>query len=161
NARSSGLRLANGDPGVVAATLSSDATAPSAAARTAGTTDAVAIEPPEIGPAGSALSPSATSTLSSGTPVFCAASDARMVQVPVPMSCVAQATRAVPSSRSWTLASAGNRAATQEHPAVPQPSVRPSRFIDPTLGSRLDQPNFSAPSWKHSTRCRDENGTPS
>ena len=36
-----------------------------------GTTDAVAIEPPEIGPAGSEVSPSATSTFSSGTPVLC------------------------------------------------------------------------------------------
>ena len=54
--------------------------------------------------------------------------------MPVPMSCVPQATRAVPSSRSWTLASAGNRAATQAAPAIPQPSVRPSRFIEPTSG---------------------------
>ena len=80
--------------------VSSDAIALSAAAKTAGTTDPVAIEPPESGPSGSDVSPSATSILSSGTPVFCEASCARIVYVPVPMSCVAQATRAVPSSRS-------------------------------------------------------------
>ena len=141
--------------------VSSDAIALSAAAKTAGTTDPVTIEPPEIGPSGSDVSPSATSTLSSGTPVFCAASCARIVYVPVPMSCVPQATRAVPSSRSWTLASAANRAAIHVHPAIPQPSVRPSRFIEPTSGVRFDQPNFSAPSSKHSSKWRDENGMPS
>ena len=80
--------------------------------------------------------------------------------MPVPMSCVPQATRAVPSSRSSTLASAGKRAAIHAQPAMPQPSVRPSRFIEPTSGVRFDQPNFSAPSSKHSSRWRDENGKP-
>ena len=141
--------------------VSSDAIALSAAAKTAGTTDPVTIEPPETGPSGSDVSPSATSILSSGTPVFCEASCARIVYVPVPMSCVPQATRAVPSSRSWTLASAGKRAAIHVHPAIPQPSVKPSRFIEPTSGVRLDQPNFSAPSSKHSSKWRDENGMPS
>ena len=106
NANSSGLRFSNGDPGVVVAIVSSDAIALSAAAKTAGTTDPVAIEPPETGPSGSDVSPSATSTLSSGTPVFSEASCARIVYVPVPMSCVPHATRVVPSSRSCTLASA-------------------------------------------------------
>ena len=36
--------------------------------------------------------------------------------MPVPMSCVPQATRAVPSSRSSTLAAAGNRAAIHAAP---------------------------------------------
>ena len=71
--------------------------------------------------------------------------------MPVPMSCVPQATRAVPSSRSSTLAAAGNRAAIHAAPAIPQPSVKPSRFIEPTSGLRFDQPNFSAPSSKHSS----------
>src|SRR5438034_8805959 len=31
------------------------------------------------------------------------------------------------SSLSWTVASAGKRAASQAQPAIPQPSVRPSR----------------------------------
>ena len=66
----------------------------------------------------------------------------------------------MPSSRSWTLASAANRAAIQAHPAIPQPSVRPSRFIEPTSGVRWDQPNFSAPSSKHSSKWREENGMP-
>ena len=44
---------------------------------------------------------------------------------------------------------------------MPQPSVRPSRFIDPTSGVRFDQPNFSEPSSKHSSKCREENGRPS
>ena len=124
----------------------------SAAAKTAGITEPVAIEPPEIGPSGSDVSPSATSILSSGTPVFSEASCARIVYVPVPMSCVPHATRAVPSSRSCTVASAGKRAAIHVHPAMPQPSVRPSRFIEPTPGVRRDHPNFSAPSSKHSSR---------
>ena len=46
----------------------------------------------------------------------------------------------------WTLASAGNRAAIHEHPAIPQPRIKPSRFIERTSGERLDQPNFSAAS---------------
>jgi len=40
---------------------------------------------------------------------------------------------------------------TQPVPATPQPSVRPFCFIEPTSAFRLDQPNFSAPSWRHST----------
>jgi len=141
------LAFANADPGVVIATLRSDAIALSAAAKTAGTTEPVTSEPPEIGPTGSVVSPSTTSILSSGTPVFCEASWARIVYVPVPMSCVPQATRTVPSSRSWTLASAGNRAAIHAAPPVPQPSVRPSRFMEPTSGVRFDHPNFSPPTW--------------
>ena len=113
----------------------------------AGITELVTIEPPETGPGGRDVSPITTSIFSSGTPVFCEVSCARFVYVPVPMSCVPQATRAVPSSRSWTLASAGKRAAIHAAPAVPQPSVRPSRFIEPTSGVRFDHPNFSAPSW--------------
>ena len=88
---------------------SSDVIAWFAAPNTAGITELVAKDPPEIGPSGSALSPNSTSILSSGTPVFCDASCARIVYVPVPMSCVAQATRTVPSSRSSRLASAAKR----------------------------------------------------
>jgi len=58
----------------------------------------------------------------------------------------------VPSARNSTVAAAGNRAATHEHPAIPQPIVNPSRFIEPTWGVRFDQPNFSAPSSKHSSK---------
>ena len=97
NASSSGLRFSNGDPGVFVATSRSAAMALSAAWITAGTTDAVAIDPPEIGPLGSRLSPSATSTLFTGTPVLSAVICARTVYVPVPMSCVQQAT--APSRR--------------------------------------------------------------
>src|SRR5918997_4761705 len=98
-----------------------DAIALSAAANTAGTIEAVASEPPEVGPSGSDVSPSATSTLSSATPVRYDASCARLVYVPVPMSCVAQATRTVPSARNSTVAAAENRAAIQAQPAIPQP----------------------------------------
>ncbi len=80
--------------------------------------------------------------------------------MPVPMSRVAHATQAVPSSRSCTPASAANRGAIHAQLAIPQPSVKPSRFIEPTSGVRLDQPNFSAPSVKHSSKWRDENGMP-
>ena len=54
--------------------VSNEAIAWSAASNTAGTTDPVTIEPPETGPGGSDVSPSATSILSSGTPVFSEAS---------------------------------------------------------------------------------------
>ena len=151
NDRSLDVRFSKGDPGVFVATVSSDATALSAAANTAGTIEPVTIEPPEIGPSGSDVSPNMTSTLSSGTPVLSETSCARIVYVPVPMSCVPDATRALPSSRSWTLASAGNRAATHAAPAKPHPRINPSRFIEPTSGVRLAQPNFSAPSSRHST----------
>ena len=36
-------------------------------------------------------------------------------------------------------------------PPTPQPSVSPSRFIEPTSGFLFDQPNFSAPTLRHST----------
>ena len=75
--------------------------------------------------------------------------------VPVPMSWVAHATRALPSALSSTVASQGMRSASHEHPATPQPRMTPSRFIDPTSGVRRDQPNFSAPVVRHSTRWRD------
>src|ERR1043166_9508134 len=140
-----------GEPGVETATISSDVIASSAALKTAGITELVASEPPEIGPSGRELSPNSTSILLSATPIFSAASCARIVYVPVPMSCVAQATRTVPSSRNCTFASAANRPATQAAPAIPQPSVKPSRFIDPIAGLRLDQPNLSAPVLRHST----------
>src|SRR6478609_554346 len=159
-ARSSGLWLAKGDPGVDTATIFSEPIAWSAAKSTAFTTDAVAMDPPESGPAGSEVSPSSTSTLSSGTPVLAEANCARTVYVPVPISCVALATRQVPSSLSCTFAAASKRAATHEHPAIPQPNVRPSRFIDPTAGLRLDQPNLSAPSWKHSSKFLNEKKSP-
>src|ERR1700732_3458920 len=72
------------------------------------------------------------------------------------MSCVPHATRAVPSSRSCTLASAANRVAIHAHPAIPQPSVNPLLFIEPTSGLRFDQPNFSAPRSRHSRKWRDQ-----
>src|SRR5262249_13400827 len=158
-ARSSCRRFSKRDPIVPVAVVMRDAIALSAAASTAGTIDAVASEPPEVGPSGSDVSPRATSTLSCGTPVLCDASCARLLYVPVPMSCVAQATRTVPSARNSTVAAAGNRAAIHAQPAIPQPNVTPSRFIEPTAGLRLDQPNFSVPSSKHSSKWRDENGT--
>ena len=151
SARSVGWRPRKGDPGVPTATNISEVIAWSAALKTAGITELVASEPPEIGPSGSALSPSSTSILSTGTPVFSDASCARIVYVPVPMSCVAQATRMVPSSRNCMFAPAANLPAAHTAPAMPQPSFSPSRFIEPTAGLRFDQPNFSAPRFKHST----------
>src|SRR6267142_892070 len=159
NPSSSGLWPSNGEPGVDTATIINDPIALSAAARTAGTIDGVAIEPPESGPSGSVVSPSATSTFSIGTPVRYEAICARFVYVPVPMSWVAEATRAVPSSRSCRLAAASNRAAIHEQLAIPHPSVKPSRFIEPTAWVRFDHPNLSEPRSKHSTRWRDENGS--
>src|SRR5579863_1329552 len=41
---------------------------------------------------------------------------------------------------------------------MPQPSIKSPFRIDPTSGLRLDQPNFSAPSFMHSTRWREVNG---
>src|SRR4030095_15068344 len=69
-AKSSGLRFSNGPPGVDVAAVNKERIAPSAADQTAGITEAVVIEPPEIGPAGSDVSPRATSILSSVMPVF-------------------------------------------------------------------------------------------
>src|SRR5205823_941649 len=62
-------------------------------------------------------------------------------------------------SRRSTFAAAANRAAIHVHPAIPQSRIKPSRFMEPTSGVRLDQPNFSAPSSKHSSKWRDENGS--
>ena len=59
---------------------------------------------------------------------------------------------AVPSARRSTVASAENRRPSQLHAPTPQPSVRPSRFIEPMPGVRCAQPNLSAPVRKHSTR---------
>src|SRR5438445_13358404 len=141
-ARSPRVRFPNGDPGSVIATVRSEVIALSAASKTAGTIEPVTNDPPEIGPGGSDVSPSTTSILLRGTPVLSETSCARIVYVPVPMSCVPHATRALPSSRNSTLAAAANRAAIHAAPAIPQPSVNPSPFIEPTSGLRFDQPNF-------------------
>jgi hypothetical protein len=72
--------------------------ASAAAARTAGPTDGVVDDPAEsvaYGPR--ALSPSTTSTWSSGTPSSSAAICAIAVRVPVPMSCIAVTTVMRPS----------------------------------------------------------------
>src|SRR3954449_13240508 len=72
--------------------------ASAAAARTAGPTDGVVDEPAEsvaYGPR--AVSPSATSTRSSGRPSSSAAVWAIAVRVPVPMSCIAVKTVARPA----------------------------------------------------------------
>src|SRR6266404_1918758 len=145
-ARSSRARFPNGDPDSVVATVSSEVIALSAASKTAGTIDPVTNDPPEIGPGGSDVSPSTTSILLSGTPVLSETSWARIVYVPVPMSCVPHATRALPSSRSSTLACAGNRPDIHAAPDTPHPRIKPSRFIEPTSGFRFAQPNLSAPS---------------
>ena len=42
----------------------------------------------------------------------------------------------------------------------PSPSTVSPRRIEPTSSFRPDHPNFSAPTCKHSFRCRDENGFP-
>ena len=154
------MRFSNGDPGVVVATVSSDPIALSAAAKTAGTTDPVAIEPPEIGPAGSDVSPSTTSILSSGTPVFSRGElgKNRVRAGADVLRAARDAHRAVVAQ--WTLASAGKRAAIQ--PAGHAPAERQAVALHRAdLGRALDQPNFSPPSSKHSSRWRDENGTPS
>ena len=130
----------------------------SAAWMTAGTTDAVAIDPPEIGPLGSRLSPSATSTLFTGTPVLSAVICARIVYVPVPMSWVQQATRAEPSSRSSTLASAEKRVAIQEAAGHAPTQRQPVAFHRANCRIAIRPSEFPAPSWKHSTKCREENG---
>jgi len=44
------------------------------------------------------------------------------------------------------FAAAESRVAIHAAPPTPQPSVRPSRFIEPTSAFRFDQPNLSAPS---------------
>src|SRR5579875_4073689 len=122
-ASSSGLQPLYGEPFVVAATASIERTAPLAASATAGMVVAVAVDPPEVGPCGSELSPRTTSILSIGMPVLSLTTWAKTVYVPVPMSCVAQLARAVPSSLSCTLASQGPRQAPQEAAAIPQPRI--------------------------------------
>src|SRR5207248_9042209 len=149
-ARLSRVRFPNGDPGSVVATASSEVIALSAASKTAGTIEPVTNDPPEIGPGGSDVSPSTTSILLSGTPVLSETSCARIVYVPVPMSCVPHATRALPSSRSSTVACAGNRPEIQAAPDMPHPRIKPSRFIEPTSAFRFAQPNLSPPSCRHS-----------
>ena len=64
----------------------------------------------------------------------------------------------MPSSRRSTVASLPMRSAIQEQPATPQPRIKPSFFIDPICGVRRDQPNFSAPTLRHSTMWREEKG---
>src|SRR5262245_35109933 len=79
NARSPVLWFSNGDAGPVVATVSSELIALSAASKTAGTTEPVTSDPPEIGPGGSDVSPRTTSTLLTGTPVLSETSWARTV----------------------------------------------------------------------------------
>ena len=73
------MRPAKGEFGAFAAVASSEFTALSAAARIAGMTEAVTIEPPESGPGGKSVSPSATSILPMGSPSLSAATCARIV----------------------------------------------------------------------------------
>src|SRR5215475_8006193 len=121
---------------------STDFTAAFEAAAMAGTTEAVTHEPPESGPAGSDVSPSTTCTLSTGMPVLSLTTCAKIVYVPVPISCVAQLTRAVPSLFSETDTCAAIRNAPQDAQAMPQPSIKSPSRIEPTAGLRFDHPNF-------------------
>src|ERR1700723_2328137 len=93
-------------------------------------------------------------------PVFALTAWAKIVYVPVPMSCVAQLTRTVPSLFSATATSHGMRKAPHEAHAIPQPRTSSPWRIEPTAGLRFDHPNFSAPVVIHSLRWREENGLP-
>ena len=77
------------------------------AVQTAGTTDSVAIDPPESGPSGSVVSPSAKVTDSRGRPRVSAAICVMIVYVPVPMSAVPLLTASRPSAVSTALAAVG------------------------------------------------------
>ena len=151
-ARSSGLRFSNGDPGVFVAICQQRRRSHcQPRRRRPGPTSRSPSSRPKSGPRGSDVSPSTTSTLSSGTPVF-SRGELRENRVGAGADVLRAARdagtchhRAV---RHWPAA--GNRAATHAAPAMPQPSVKPSRFIEPTSALRFDQPNFSAPSSRHS-----------
>jgi len=64
------LARLKGEDGMVCAAAMTRSTAPLVAAETAGRIVAVTVEPPEVGPSGSELSPRTTSILSMGMPVF-------------------------------------------------------------------------------------------
>ncbi len=81
------------------------------AACTAGETLAADCEPPAPGAFGKRESPSSNRTLSTGMPIASAATCDITVYVPVPRSCVAERTIAVPSGRRRTDASAALRLA--------------------------------------------------
>ena len=74
------------------------------------------------------------------------------------MSCVPQRTQRRPLEQNSTVAVQGSRSATQLAPAMPQPRILPSRRIEPISGLRCSQPNFFAPTSKHSRKCREEKG---
>src|ERR1700760_963048 len=115
-----------------------------AASWTAGITLAVTHGPPEIGPRGKLVSPNTTSMRSFGKPVRSATTFDRTVYVPVPISCVAHDTLAVPFDKSSTVACASQLSASHEHPATPRPKVNPLcspvPFIEPTAGVYRDHP---------------------
>src|SRR6185312_13052498 len=106
------------------------------------------------------VSPSSTSILSTGRPVLSLTICARIVYVPMPGSCAAQLTVALPSSFNITVAWHPPLHAPHDAAATPQPSTRSPRRIEPTAGVRFDHPNFSEPTCRHSFKCRDENGFP-
>ena len=108
-------------------------------------TEPVTSDPPDMGPSGRLLSPMITSMRSSGTPVFSCSTCAKIVYVPVPMSCVPQRTHSRPLAQNSTVAVHGSRNATQLAPASPQPRILPSRRIEPIPGVRFSHPNFFAP----------------
>ena len=140
-----------GEPDVVVATVNKELIALSAASRTAGITDAVAIEPPDTGPSGSDVSPRATSTLSSGTPAFPrrAARESCMCRCRCPACRMPPAPCRHREAGHWPQREIA-RQSTQRRPCPNQASIRrASSSRLPAL--RFDQPNFSAPSSRHSS----------
>ncbi len=90
---------------IAAAASNSRSRASSAAARTAGPTDAVVIEPQEFDAKGSrSVSPRIVRTSAARAPSVSAAIWAMTVREPVPRSCAPVSTSAVPSRLSRTVA---------------------------------------------------------
>ena len=112
---------------------------------------AVAVEPPDMPPAGKTESPSRGVIRSAEMSSDSAPTSDSTVSRPVPGSAPLVDTTAVSSSRSMISTLAGNRRAGNIAVAIPIPtSQSPSAC---PCGERFAQPKRVAPTWKHSSRC--------
>jgi hypothetical protein len=112
---------------------------------------AVAVEPPDRPPGGSAESPSLGVTRSGAMSSDSAPTRDMTVSRPVPGSAPLVVTSAVSSASRVISTVAGKRSAGNIAVAVPRPTSQ-SPSVCPR-GERCAQPNRAAPIWKHSSRC--------
>src|SRR5882757_3160643 len=150
-ATEAGSALCSGDEGSTTAMRTMPSRNEEQALNAAEPTLAIVFEPEYVGAIGMVESPSWNRTRETGSPKASAATWVMDVYVPEPMSPVALATTAVPSTLIRATALADVRLLWWAAPAIPMPISRlPSRRI--RGGRRRDQPKASAPVRRQSAK---------